>query len=63
MINADNLKWIIPSKEHSTISENCIRYIKAGQQYNMNTVDDEVIIQLIINTFVLYVFQQLVIRR
>lgn len=44
MINADNLKWIIPSKEHSTISENCIRYIKAGQQYNMNTVDDEVII-------------------
>lgn len=47
MINADNLKWIIPSKEHSTISENCIRYIKAGQQYNMNTVDDEVIIQLI----------------
>ena len=47
MINADNLKWIIPSKEHSTTSENCIRYIKAGQQYNMNTVDDEVIIQLI----------------
>lgn len=37
MINADNLKWIIPSKEHSTISENCIRYIKTGQQYNMNT--------------------------
>ena len=36
MINADNLKWIIPSKEHSTISENCIRYGRTFCNYNGN---------------------------
>lgn len=50
MIKADNLKWIIPSKEHSSISDNgnpCIRIIKAEKQYNMEPVDDEKIIDLI----------------
>lgn len=47
MINADSLKWIIPSKEHSSISENCIRYLKAEQQYDMDTVEDEKIISLV----------------
>lgn len=50
MIKADNLKWIIPSKEHSSISDNskpCIRIIKAEEQYNMEPVDDEKIVELI----------------
>lgn len=47
MISPDSLKWIIPSKEHSSISENCIRYIKAKEQYDMKTVDDKTIINLV----------------
>ena len=43
MIKTDNLKWIIPSKEHSSISDNsrpCVRIIKAEEQYNMEPVDE-----------------------
>ena len=50
MIKADDLKWIIPSKEHSSISDNgkpCIRIIIAEEQYNMEPVDDKKIIELI----------------
>lgn len=47
MIKANYLNWIMPSKKHSSLSENCIRYIKAEQQYAMKPVEDEIIISLV----------------